>query len=181
MTDEKAIYLIPVSEPAGLTKEFKAIYEEAFPPDERRDWRHMSDLLNNTSYSLRGIYYQQKLIGLISIWNLQEFRFIEHFAIRDYERGKGFGSKVIQQIISESAVPVILEVEEPNTEIARKRIDFYERLDFLVCEAEYFQPPYSTDKSKVKMQLMSYPEKIKDGDFPLIKSRIYWAVYGIIE
>lgn len=177
MINEEVIQLVCVSESSELTNGFRTIYEDAFPPDERREWKQINDLLGNRDFSLMGIYHHQTLIGIVSIWDLPEFRFLEHFAICDSERGKGFGTKVIQQIVAQGSTPVILEVEIPNTETALNRIKFYERLNFTVCEDEYFQPPYSIDKSEVKMLLMSYPEPILKDNFQLIKNKIHASVY----
>ena len=181
MTDNNKIELIQVTNSLELSHELRIIYEEAFPLEERRDWAQFTELLNNPNFFLKAIYHQKNLVGILMIWNLHEFRFIEHFAIRDAERGKGFGSKVIQQIISENNFPLILEVDEPSSETTQKRIQFYERFNFSVCKSEYFQPPYSADKNKVKMLLMSYPEEINDAYFSQIKARIHRLVYGIIE
>lgn len=171
------IQLIPITHSTVLNIDFKQIYEEAFPMDERREWNQLSELLANPQFSFNGIYDEQKLIGLISVWNLNKFSFIEHFAIRGSERGKGFGSQVLQLIRSRISNPVILEVEEPFNDTSRKRIAFYECQNFLVSDCEYYQPPYSIGKSKVKMLLMSFPERIKPKDFINIKSQIYQSVY----
>lgn len=173
------IQLIRVVDSSELTSDIKSIYENAFPPDERREWQQTLDLLANPDFSLFGIYNRQELIGMVSIWDLNEFRYIEHFAIRDTERGKGFGSQVIQQIISKTTGQVILEVEIPETETGLKRIEFYERLSFIGCDSEYYQPPYSTGKNKIKMLLMSYPEQISKSDFQSIRKKIYTSVYQV--
>ncbi|HZL08392.1 MAG TPA: GNAT family N-acetyltransferase [Prolixibacteraceae bacterium] len=175
------IQLLPITNSAELNVDFKQIYEEAFPPDERREWQQLTELLTNSIFTLNEIYFQHQFIGFISIWNLNEFSFIEHFAIRDTERGKGFGTQVIQQIIAQNPGPVILEVEEPLTDMAQKRISFYENLNFSVSEEDYYQPPYSIGKNKVKMQLMSYPEKIRHEDFAENQSKIYQLVYHFKE
>lgn len=181
MIDENKIELIRVADSLELNQELRTIYEEAFPPDERREWAEFTELLNNTDFFLKAISNQKKVIGMLTIWNLHEFRFIEHFAIQDDDRGKGFGTQVFNHLLTESSAPLILEVDEPSTETAKKRIQFYERLNFLVCQSEYFQPPYSADKNKVKMILMSFPDKISDDFFPQIKARIHRLVYGIYK
>jgi len=175
------IQLVPISNLKELNADFRQIYEEAFPPDERRNWHQLAELLTNPIFSLNGIYQEQQLIGILLIWNLDDFSFIEHFAIRDSMRGNGFGSQVIQQLIMQISNPVILEVEEPFTSDALKRITFYKRLNFSLFDGEYYQPPYSDEKNKVKMLLMSYPEKIEPEVFPWIKKRIYQTVYQLNE
>lgn len=181
MINDETIQLIRLTDSLELSHELRTIYEEAFPLDERREWAQFTELLANPDFFLEAIHLQKKLVGILTTWNLHDFKFIEHFAIRDSERGKGFGTQVVNQLLAESSVPVILEVDEPSTETAQKRIHFYEHFNFSVCKREYFQPPYSADKNKVKMLLMSYPEEINDEIFPQIKARIYRSVYGIYE
>ena len=172
------IQLYPVKQPDKLNSDFKPIYETSFPEDERRDWTQLLELLDNKQFILNEIYDQQKYLGFISIWNLTEFNFIEHFAIRTAEQGKGYGTQTIEHILTINSKPIILEVEEPLTKTARKRMEFYERLNFTVNGFSYFQPPYSIEKKSVKMLLMSYPTKIKSEYFEKIKDQIYHWVYG---
>ena len=172
------IQLLSVKEPNKLNFGLRQIYESSFPEDERRNWDQLLDLLGNTRYKLFEIYIQEKFIGFISVWDLEEINFIEHFAITDSEQGKGFGTQALNQVFSMNSKPFILEVEEPFTETAQKRISFYERLNFKVNEFSYFQPPYSIDKNSVKMLLMSYPMKIELENFERIKSQIHNQVYG---
>lgn len=174
------IKLFPVTHTNELNAEVREIYESAFPEDERREWAQLLTLITNPAFRFNLIFSEQILIGLISLWNFEEFVFIEHFAIRDSERGKGYGTEVIQNIIS-MAIPVVLEVEEPLSEMAIKRIRFYERLHFTVSQGEYFQPPYSKDKQMVKMLLMSYPQKLLAANFESTKKLIHEHVYKFQE
>jgi ribosomal protein S18 acetylase RimI-like enzyme len=112
---------------------------------------------------------------------LPGFTFIEHFAIKESIRGKGIGSKAIRLITETKSPRVILEVEEPTDKLARRRIAFYKRLGFSVCKNTYWQPPYSPEKKKVKMLLMSFPDKIQSGEFMEIKKHIYLKVYQLEE
>lgn len=172
------IQLLSVTNPDKLNFEFRLIYESSFPKDERRECSQLLDLLHNKQFKLYEIYIQDKFIGFISVWDLEEFSFIEHFAIRTTEQGKGYGTQAINQVLSMNTKPVILEVEEPFTDTARKRISFYERLNFSVNNQSYFQPPYSINKSSIKMLLMSYPTKIEPEYFERIKAQIHDQVYG---
>jgi hypothetical protein len=172
------VKLVPVIHEEDLVEDVRDIYKSAFPPDERRNWDEIIQLIQNPLFCINLIFREQKLIGLISTWNLPEFIFIEHFAICSSERGKGYGTEVIKQITS-NGNSVILEVEEPKTGEALNRIRFYERLRFCVSGMEYFQPPYSAGKKNVKMLLMRYPYEIEIQDFEGIKSLLYKHVYKI--
>jgi GNAT superfamily N-acetyltransferase len=171
------VELITLNHPYELNSDFRTLYEEAFPPDERRDWNRLVELLYNPYFNFIGIYNEQKVVGFYTIWNLGEFNFMEHFAIRDAERGKGFGTQVLQQILSTISILLILEVELSNTHLGLKRIEFYERMNFLLSEVVYYQPPYAAGKNKVRMQIMSNPERIQTDDFADIQNRIYEVVY----
>ncbi len=171
------IKLIPVSDSHDLSEDLKAIYVGSFPSDERRDWQEIKELLQHSNFILNEVLDNQELVGLITVWNLPDFVFIEHFAIRESKRGKGIGTLVLNQVIAENPTTLIVEVEEPNTGEARQRVAFYEKAGFSVCEEIYYQPPYSPDKNKVKMLLMSFPERISPVEFDEIKMHIYREVY----
>jgi len=171
------IEIITLNHSDDLNSIFRQIYEEAFPPDERRDWKQLVELLANPSFCFNGIYNEQKVVGFYTLWHLGEFCFMEHFAIGDSERGKGYGSQVLQQILINISTPLILEVETSETQLGLKRIAFYERMNFMISDGVYYQPPYAEGKSKVRMKLMSSPEGIIQEDFATIQNRIYEVVY----
>ena len=175
------IKIIPVSNLRELNEDLQQIYIGSFPYEERREWNEMKELLHHPHFTLNEIMDDQELIGLISIWNLSDFIFMEHFAIAESFRGKGIGSKVVKQILEAKPTRIILEVDKPTNESTRRRITFYDRLGFSVCESNYWQPPYAADKSKIKMLLMSFPDKIMPGEFIEIKTQIYRHVYQLDE
>lgn len=172
------IKLIPVSNSLELNDDLKQIYIDSFPADERRDWQELKELICHPNFRLNQVRDDQELIGLISIWNLLNFDFIEHFAISDSMRGKGIGTQVLKQVIEEKSTKIIVEVEEPTNESARRRIAFYEHFGFFVCDGIYYQPPYSPDKNKIKMLLMSFPDKVTAVEFVEIKNQLYLEVYN---
>ena len=172
------IKVIPASNLREINQELKQMYINSFSSDERREWKEMQKLIDLPDFNIHQIFDDQKIIGLITIWNLLNFTFIEHFAIEESFQGKGVGSQVIRQIIEGKSSKVILEVEEPTDKPTSRRITFYERLGFSVCESIYYQPPYSMGKSKVKMVLMSFPDKITSLEFIEIKTQLYREVYG---
>lgn len=175
------IKLLPVSDSMELNDVLKQIYEDSFPPDERREWFEINELIQYPNFIFYRIFINDELIGLISVWNLTHFVFIEHFAIHKKLRGKSLGTQVINQIIAETNKTVIVEVEEPFSGTAQRRIVFYERLGFVVCNGIYYQPPYSAEKNKVKMLLMSYPNLLTTIEFTEVKSLIYRIVYKVPE
>lgn len=175
------VQLLPVESRYELHPDFRKTYEDSFPEDERREWNQFLTILQNTQFKIHEIYDRRQFIGFISVWDLPHFIFIEHFAICAGAQRKGFGTLALKNLLSATTKPVILEAEDQQTESAGKRIAFYERLNFICFEGKYEQPAYSEGKKKVKMILMSYPEKINPIDFDEIKRHIYQNVYGLME
>jgi ribosomal protein S18 acetylase RimI-like enzyme len=111
MINQEFIDLIQVTSASEANVALKAIYEEAFPSVERRDWEQVLELIDKPEYNLFSIISHQKIIGILICWSLSDFTFIEHFAIEKSVRSKGFGKLVINSILTKFSGPVILEVE----------------------------------------------------------------------
>lgn len=136
----------------------RAIYEDSFPIDERRDFALLMDLLsNNDAFILEAICYDNRVVGMLSTWQLAEWRYIEHFAVEAAMRGGGIGRDVLQRFIDRNELPVVLEVEPPIDTYTRRRIDFYRSMGFVLHEAfHYIQPSYGEGREAVELRLMTY-------------------------
>lgn len=158
--------------------EIWAIYKEAFPLDECRDLEKQKEILNNSLYKLNPIYDKNKLVGFIALWDIDSFIFIEHFAIKKEFRGKGYGKKIIKEVINNYNKDIILEVERPTTTNSKRRIEFYKRLGFCLNEYEYYQPAYNNDTKSIPLHIMSYNKKMTEVEFNKVKRELYTKVYG---
>ncbi len=164
------------------SKEFKAaweIYESSFPSDERRNLAQQSALLKNSAYKFLVAYEDGQIVGIIAAWDLDDFAFIEHFAIKEGIRGKGFGTQLLREYLNAARKPVVLETERPDNDIARRSINFYEKLGFKLNTHDYTQPSYSSAKKPVKLFLMTHPNKIAVEEFSRVREKIHKTVYGI--
>ncbi len=151
-----------------------AIMEQSFPSDEKRPYEEQKKLLDNPSYS---IYIEDKKNAFIATWQFDDFVFIEHFAVRKEYRNTGLGSKMLGEFLEKQKKTVCLEVELPDTEMAKRRIGFYERNGFFLNEYEYFQPPISKGKKIVPLMIMTSGTKIKENTFKIIQDTLYKEVY----
>ena len=93
-------------------------------------------------------------------------------------RGTGVGSKFLKEFSENSTKPIILEVELPETEIAEKRIKFYERLGYVVNHYPYTQPAYQPESNPVEMFVMSYGSSLSETDFNDYTKKIKKVVYN---
>jgi ribosomal protein S18 acetylase RimI-like enzyme len=155
------------------------IFKESFPEDERRNFKEQNDLLKESRYNLNPIYDGDEIIGFTAIWDFDDFTYVEHFAVKKDLRGKGYGSKIIKDVISKNDKLIILEVEKPETDEAIRRIEFYKRVGFHVNNYEYIQPPYDKDKQYVPLIIMSFPNKIDMSQFAKIREDLYKIVYKV--
>lgn len=157
------------------------LYESSFPANERRDWNDWLTLIGKPEFSLHQIDDHEGFIGFITAWQLHDFIFFEHFSILPQKRRQNYGTEAMLKLLKQSSNNFILEVEEPDTEMAKKRIAFYERIGFHVNRYEYYQPPYNPGKNKVKLLLMSYPQKLDKYRFGEVKTQIHAIVYNSTE
>jgi len=130
-------------------KEAWKIYESSFPSDERRTLELQKELIKNKQYNFFIVTKDKVLVAIITDWNFGDFLFVEHLAVKEDLKGKGIGTKLLKEYLSKNKQKIVLEVERPETEIATKRIKFYEKIGFNLNDSDYIQPPYGKDKNPV--------------------------------
>lgn len=168
---------IYVDDPAWPRVE--SLYESAFPPEERRPAESMCRLVESDELFVAAVERDGAFCGFITWWDLGDVLFGEHFAMLPECRGGGIGGEVIRRFAAGAHKPVLLEVEVPHDDISERRVGFYRRNGFELCEREYLQPPYFAGGEPVPMHLMSYGMTLDDGAFDRLRGLIYSRVYGM--
>ena len=69
------------------------------------------------------------------------------------------------------------EVELPETEMARRRIGFYQRGGFVLNPYPYVQPPISAGRNPLPLAIMSAPRAIGPEEFEEFRRLVYTRVY----
>ncbi len=149
----------------------------AFPKEEYRDLDQLRLLTSSKQIFHNNLIYDDIPVGLVTYWELGRFCFMEHFATLPEMRNKGYGKKVLDHLQSHLHAPLVLEAEYPVEEIARRRIGFYERQNFVLWNHEYMQPPYRPEDNFLKMVLMVHGDLKEDRDFDFVRRTIYKEVY----
>lgn len=150
----------------------------SFPSNERRTYEDQKALLVKPNYEIKTSHDQKgNLLSFMAIWQLETSHFIEHLAVSPVSRGTGIGATVMKEMINDCEKPVLLEVELPENDIAKKRIRFYERLGFHLNHFDYVQPPIQKGEDPLPLLIMSYPEPIKEEDFNHFKKDIFFHLY----
>lgn len=129
---------------------------KSFPIEEYRplnDWKAYTD--KNVLFQNNIILDNNNPVGLMTIWDLDKFYYIEHFAIDENLRGAGYGSKVLDCLEQKAGdKPIILEVELPEDSTAKRRIEFYKKYNFNLWLSDYQQPPYRPTEPMLPLLIM---------------------------
>ena len=99
---------------------------------------------------------------------LDDFCFVEHLAVSSGIRGGGLGGRFLDDFLQEHP-RVILEVEPPESDIARRRIGFYERHGFFLNRYPYEQPPLRKECGYFPLLLMSSAAPLSEEAFLKVK------------
>lgn len=157
------------------------IYIESFPPIERRPISEFLQLINDEEqFTVLLITEDNKRIGFFTTWTFDKFTYAEHFAISSEFRNGGYGKLTLETFFITLEKPLVIEVELPTDDMAKRRINFYKRMGFKDWEnIIYEQPPYEKKYSPLPMMLMTYGNIDLETDISYIKDKIYTKVYNV--
>ena len=117
--------------------------------------------------------------AFINYYHLRDINalFVEHFASAEELRGKGVGSAVMNSLLEQSGDSlVVLEVEPPEDELSRRRVQLYRRLGFTLNDGSYFQPPFYGNPKPLPLMLMS-TRPLSASEFASTAASIHRNVY----
>lgn len=150
--------------------QFGKIYhmlDQSFPEQELRTAAGQRALFANPYYravvSLASGRQPPRLSGRVGVWSVP---LCGTFAVAPAGRGKGIGGEFLRRYQQSGTTSVILEVEHPNTEIAARRIGFYERHGFVLNHYEYYQPAMREGQKPLPLLIMSWPQALGRGGIP---------------
>ncbi len=163
--------------------EFEKVFDlmvEAFPVDERRTFDEQKELLCNPIFDIY-VYKDSddgEIRGFISVYRFDKFTFVEHFAVNPKYRNLGLGHEILSNLTI-CFGKLLLEVEAPETEQAKRRIGFYERNGFYLNDYPYIQPPISKGTNPIPLLLMTTGDKLSQNEYIEAKSTLYKYVYNV--
>ena len=157
------------------------LLENAFPVTELRTKEDQRALLQEAAYVLYGVRKNDAFAAAFATWEIDDFLFIEHFAVQEEERNNGYGSMLLDALMREMGRPVVLEVEEPTDTLTRRRIAFYERHGLVYNMYFYLQPPLRRENALLPLKLMTKPGGINEETFLQYRKRLYEVVYKYTE
>lgn len=160
-------------------KFMEALLVDAFPENERRDLdKQRLNTRDNAMFHPMLIKADGKWVGLLNYWLLGDIAYVEHFATSADLRGHGLGAAAMEAAQHELK-RIVLEVEPPDTPLAQRRIGFYRRCGFSLCQRPYNQPPYRKGDTPLPMLLMFHGVDDADAAFATARNAIHKHVYGV--
>ncbi len=157
------------------------LLEKAFPVTELRIKENQRALLKEPCYRLYGVKKENAYAAVFATWEIDDFLYIEHFAVREDCRNGGWGGHLLDALLEEKGRPMVLEVEEPEDELTRRRIGFYERHGLVYNDYPYLQPPMRKGQDMLPLRLMTNPSAIDEKTYERYKKQIYKIVYKYEE
>ena len=165
------------------TEDFPLVYkimEQSFLKNEIRTYDSAINLLENDKYKIFVVKEKDGQVdAFITAWEFKFFMFVEHFAVKESLQGQKLGTKMMQEYLKQQTKPVILEAESIDTKKAKRRIEFYKRLGFVLNDFGYLQPPLQKSLVNIPLKIMSYPIGFSEEDFIDMKKEIFTNAYGI--
>lgn len=158
----------------------RQIYEEAFPPEERRPWAQLFGR-ERCEHIAQLIAFEDRVVGFLVSWELPSSHYFEYLVIDPELRGQGLGSKVLQRLgqLYDDEYPIVLECEPAGySPMAERRLAFYQRFGLEVQPYPYRQPPYGQGLPWVDLHLLANRALSRE-DFSRIQQEIHQIVYRI--
>ena len=124
-------------------RKLTALYTEAFPVEERREIGQLGELLHTEpAMYFNAVECDGQLAGLFVYWDFGSFYYLEHLAVFAEMRNKKIGQQILDWVKEQLQGVRLLEVEPAETEMATRRIHYYERNGYRILDRNYLQPPY---------------------------------------
>lgn len=160
-----------------------SIMQDSFPLDEYRTYDEQKALLNNPKYSIYVLPDKENdsIKAFITVYQFDDFTYVEHFAVNSMYRNEGLGSLILHELRELLSCQICLEVELPQTELAKRRIGFYRRNGYFTNDYPYIQPPISEGRKSLPLIIMTSKRQVSQAEFEKIKSVLYKDVYHFTE
>ena len=179
--------LIPVKTTDEAYAFIEDLMNSAFPEPERRDNKAQRETTDNNPLFTSNLITDELEdgttihVGFVTTWSFGDFNYVEHFATSPNVRNQGYGKKVMNTLLEQLPGLTVLEVEEPTDELTKRRVGFYERCGFHLCDLNYIQPAYRPNGECIPLKIMFYGQDSLDNDFVKVKNTLYKEVYHTNE
>ena len=140
-----------------------ALYEASFPRHEQRLPDEQRAVLSHPEYHFTQLFDGAEFVGLLLYWEAEDFRYVEHFCVRPELRGRRYGAKALEEL-GRDGKTVVLEIDPPVDDIARRRQGFYQRCGFAVNPYPHVFPSGEQRGRDARSESAARPDARMSGD-----------------
>ena len=121
---------------ANADIKIKRLYETAFPDGEQIPWDDLMRLVGEMPLDFTAYYDDEEFIGFTIVYPRKAFNWYWYSAVCEELRGKGYGQKILSQLIEHyKGQTSVLDMESPtqvcdNQNQRKRRHNFYLRNGF---------------------------------------------------
>lgn len=169
------------SEKEFAFQKLSELYVEAFPPEERREIEQLKELLETEpAMYFNAVVCEGELAGLFVYWDFDTFYYLEHLAVFAEMRNKKIGQQILDWVNEHLKGVRLLEVEPDDTEIAGRRINYYQRNGYRILDKTYLQPAYRPGGEAFPLWIMGneaeQTQEVLNDQIQVIKNRVYYRL-----
>jgi ribosomal protein S18 acetylase RimI-like enzyme len=172
----------PITDPAHRDMPFfRAVYEDAFPEDERCPWERMAGFLSQPGHHFRleGLYLDDGTpIGFNAFSLFGHYLYGIYLAFDQAYRAAGYGHRALTDFRLRHLDRLLFgEIEHPVTPRAQQRLAFYQSLGYHVTDIGFVQPPLRPGLAAVPYLIISYPSALTPDDADAIREILTTVIY----
>ena len=146
-----------------------SLYRLSFPLHEQREEASQTEILGNPDYHFDVVCDDDRFVGEVLYWNIENALYIEHFCVLPSMRNKHYGQKILAALQDR---PLILEIDPPVDAISQRRKGFYERCGFVENPYPHMHPPYHKGNTGHELVVMSFPKLLTQDEYALFWSEL---------
>lgn len=145
--------LIMVSKKMDIYRDIRKLYKHSFPLSERAPFWLLMVRSKSPVADFWALYDEDKWVGIVYVIKHKELAYIFYFAIREEERGKGYGEKALEILKKRyrgNRIFLALETLDKEADNYKQRVRrhaFYEKCGLLDL-------PYKLQEATVTYDIM---------------------------
>ena len=160
-------------------KAFSYLYKKSFPIFEQRTQEQQERAFNHPNYNLQAFFDGNLFVGVVSFWEFAQYIYVEHLAIMDEHRGKGYGHKMIQNFVRTNLKKIILEIDPLVDDTSFARLRFYKDCGFFENPYDHKHPPDRKGFKPHSLLVLSSKNRISESEYEIFKSDLENVVMAL--
>ena len=153
-----------------LYDSWRKLYTVSFPIFEQRTQEQQEKAFSCADYHLVGYSEGDRFVGFISYWEFSSYRYIEHFAVHQGLRGRGYGSEILNAFLRSTSKIVLLEIDPVVDSVSRARLRFYRKCGFHENPFAHTHPPYREGYPPHSLVVLTSPRSITENEYRIFST-----------